>query len=352
MYNFSIREILSNDKFKSKEIKLPIALGKSISGAPIVGDLTNMPHLLIAGTTGSGKSVCINTIIESLLYKLNHDLCKFILIDPKMLELSTYEGIPHLLTPVITDAKKATSALAWTVKEMNSRYKLMSKVGVRNIDGYNAKHKLKMPYIVVVVDEMSDLMLVAGKEIENYIQKLSQMARAAGIHIIMATQRPSVDVITGTIKANFPTRISFQVSSKIDSRTILGEQGAEQLLGRGDMLFMSSANRIVRIHGPYVSETEIEKVNSFIRSQGIPDYVDEITNFKDFAIGENGDVNIEKDELYFKALEIVKLEKKASVSFLQRKLQIGYNRAARIMEMMEKEGIVGQANHVGKREIL
>ena len=245
-----LREIISNDKFKDKEIKLPIALGKSISGAPIIGDLTSMPHLLIAGTTGSGKSVCINTIIVSILYKLNPDLCKFILIDPKMLELSSYEGIPHLLTPVITDAKKATSALSWTVKEMNSRYKLMSKVGVRNIDGYNAKHSLKMPYIVVVVDEMSDLMLVAGKEIENYIQKLSQMARAAGIHIIMATQRPSVDVITGTIKANFPTRVSFQVSSKIDSRTILGEQGAEQLLGKGDMLFMSSANRIIRIHGP------------------------------------------------------------------------------------------------------
>ena len=254
----SLREIISYEKFQKKDVKLPIALGKSISGMPIVGDLTTMPHLLIAGTTGSGKSVCINTIIVSLLYKLNPDLCKFILIDPKMLELSTYEGIPHLLTPVITDAKKATSALAWTVKEMNSRYKLMSKVGVRNIDGYNAKHKLKMPYIVVVVDEMSDLMLVAGKEIENYIQKLSQMARAAGIHIIMATQRPSVDVITGTIKANFPTRISFQVSSKIDSRTILGEQGAEQLLGKGDMLFMSSANRIVRIHGPFaVSYTHL-----------------------------------------------------------------------------------------------
>ena len=228
-----LSEILNNVDFKKKEIKLPIALGKSISGTSIVSDLASMPHLLIAGTTGSGKSVCINTIIVSLLYKLSPDLCKFILIDPKMLELSTYEGIPHLLTPVITDAKKATSALSWTVKEMNSRYKLMSKVGVRNIDGYNAKHKLKMPYIVVVVDEMSDLMLVAGKEIENYIQKLSQMARAAGIHIIMATQRPSVDVITGTIKANFPTRISFQVSSKIDSRTILGEQGAEQLLGKG-----------------------------------------------------------------------------------------------------------------------
>ena len=348
----SLREILSNDKFKSKEIKLPIALGKSISGAPIIGDLTNMPHLLIAGTTGSGKSVCINTIIVSLLYKLNPDLCKFILIDPKMLELSTYEGIPHLLTPVITDAKKATSALAWTVKEMNSRYKLMSKVGVRNIDGYNAKHKLKMPYIVVVVDEMSDLMLVAGKEIENYIQKLSQMARAAGIHIIMATQRPSVDVITGTIKANFPTRVSFQVSSKIDSRTILGEQGAEQLLGKGDMLFMSSANRIIRIHGPYVSEQEIEKIANTLRAQGEPDYIEEITRQEskenETISTEDGDV----DELYNQALEIIKLEGKASTSFLQRKLQIGYNRAARIIDMMEEKGIVSKANHVGKREVL
>ena len=348
----SLREIISYEKFQKKDVKLPIALGKSISGMPIVGDLTTMPHLLIAGTTGSGKSVCINTIIVSLLYKLNPDLCKFILIDPKMLELSTYEGIPHLLTPVITDAKKATSALAWTVKEMNSRYKLMSKVGVRNIDGYNAKHKLKMPYIVVVVDEMSDLMLVAGKEIENYIQKLSQMARAAGIHIIMATQRPSVDVITGTIKANFPTRISFQVSSKIDSRTILGEQGAEQLLGKGDMLFMSSANRIVRIHGPFVSENEIEKITNSIRAQGEPDYMDEIT-----ALETTGSVSAEEsdgdeDELYTQAVDIIKSEGKASTSFLQRKLQIGYNRAARIIDMMEEKGIVSKANHVGKREVL
>jgi len=348
----SLREIISNDKFQKKEIRLPIALGKSISGAPIVGDLTNMPHLLIAGTTGSGKSVCINTIIVSLLYKLNPNLCKFILIDPKMLELSTYEGIPHLLTPVITDAKKATSALAWTVKEMNSRYKLMTKVGVRNISGYNAKHKLKMPYIVVVVDEMSDLMLVAGKEIENYIQKLSQMARAAGIHIIMATQRPSVDVITGTIKANFPTRISFQVSSKIDSRTILGEQGAEQLLGKGDMLFMSSANRIIRIHGPYVSEQEIEKIANTLRAQGEPDYIEEITTQESkeskTISAENGD----EDELYNRALEIIKSEGKASTSFLQRKLQIGYNRAARIIDMMEEKGVISKANHVGKREVL
>ena len=344
--------MIDNDKFEKKEIKLPIALGKSISGVPIVGDLTAMPHLLIAGTTGSGKSVCINTIIVSLLYKLNPDLCKFILIDPKMLELSTYEGIPHLLTPVITDAKKATSALAWTVKEMNSRYKLMSKVGVRNIDGYNSKHKLKMPYIVVVVDEMSDLMLVAGKEIENYIQKLSQMARAAGIHIIMATQRPSVDVITGTIKANFPTRISFQVTSKIDSRTILGEQGAEQLLGKGDMLYMSSANRIVRIHAPFVSDNEIEKINNSLRSQAEPDYIDEILNFADEKEMGNIQSQGDKDELYQSALEIIRSEGKASTSFLQRKLQIGYNRAARIIDMMESDGIVSKANHVGKRDVL
>ena len=348
----SLREIISYEKFQKKDVKLPIALGKSISGMPIVGDLTSMPHLLIAGTTGSGKSVCINTIIVSLLYKLNPDLCKFILIDPKMLELSTYEGIPHLLTPVITDAKKATSALAWTVKEMNSRYKLMSKVGVRNIDGYNAKHKLKMPYIVVVVDEMSDLMLVAGKEIENYIQKLSQMARAAGIHIIMATQRPSVDVITGTIKANFPTRVSFQVSSKIDSRTILGEQGAEQLLGKGDMLFMSSANRIVRIHGPFVSENEIEKIVNSIRAQGEPDYMDEITAHTSSETSSTAEGDGDEDELYSQAVDIIKSEGKASTSFLQRKLQIGYNRAARIIDMMEEKGIVSKANHVGKREVL
>ena len=348
----SLREIISNDKFKDKEIKLPIALGKSISGAPIIGDLTSMPHLLIAGTTGSGKSVCINTIIVSILYKLNPDLCKFILIDPKMLELSSYEGIPHLLTPVITDAKKATSALSWTVKEMNSRYKLMSKVGVRNIDGYNAKHSLKMPYIVVVVDEMSDLMLVAGKEIENYIQKLSQMARAAGIHIIMATQRPSVDVITGTIKANFPTRVSFQVSSKIDSRTILGEQGAEQLLGKGDMLFMSSANRIIRIHGPYVSEKEIEKITNLLRAQGEPDFIEEITSQENKDSSASTFEENDEDELYNQAVQIIKAEGKASTSFLQRKLQIGYNRAARIIDAMEEKGIVSKANHVGKREVL
>ena len=350
--NVYLSEILNNPDFKKKETKLPIALGKNISGKPIVGDLSSMPHLLIAGTTGSGKSVCINTIILSLLYRHTPERCKFILIDPKMLELSTYEGIPHLLCPVITEAKKAASVLGWVVKEMESRYRLMTKEGVRNIDGYNAKHKLPMPYIVVVVDEMSDLMLVAGKEIENYIQKLSQMARAAGIHIIMATQRPSVDVITGTIKANFPTRISFQVTSKIDSRTILGEQGAEQLLGKGDMLYMSSANRIVRIHAPFVSDNEIEKINNFLRSQAEPDYVDEILNFADEKeIGDSLNHG-EKDELYQQAVEIIRSEGKASTSFLQRKLQIGYNRAARIIDMMEAEGIVSKANHVGKREVL
>ena len=350
--NVYLNEILNNSDFKKRDIKLPIALGKNISGSPIIGDLSSMPHLLIAGTTGSGKSVCINTIILSLLYRHTPDKCKFILIDPKMLELSTYEGIPHLLCPVITEAKKAASVLGWVVKEMESRYRLMTKEGVRNIDGYNSKHKLPMPYIVVMVDEMSDLMLVAGKEIENYIQKLSQMARAAGIHIIMATQRPSVDVITGTIKANFPTRISFQVTSKIDSRTILGEQGAEQLLGKGDMLYMSSANRIVRIHAPFVSDNEIEKINSFLRSQAEPDYVDEILNFADEReLGETQNQG-EKDELYNQALEIIRSEGKASTSFLQRKLQIGYNRAARIIDMMEADGIVSKANHVGKRDVL
>ena len=351
--NVYLGEVIKDSQFKKKDIKLPIALGKSISGKPIIGDLSTMPHLLIAGTTGSGKSVCINTIILSLLYRHTPDKCKFILIDPKMLELSTYEGIPNLLCPVITEAKKAASVLGWVVKEMENRYKLMTKVGVRNIDGYNSKHKTFMPYIVVIVDEMSDLMLVSGKDIESYIQKLSQMARAAGIHIIMATQRPSVDVITGTIKANFPTRISFQVSSKIDSRTILGEQGAEQLLGKGDMLFMSSANKITRIHAPFVTEDEIEKINNFLRSQAEPDYVDEILEFS-----ENSDIDTEnsemndKDELYQSALQLVKSEGKASTSFLQRKLQIGYNRAARIIDMMEENGVVSKANHVGKREIL
>ena len=350
--NVYLSEIISSPNFKNKDVKLPIALGKSISGIPITGDLSSMPHLLIAGTTGSGKSVCINTIILSLLYKHSPDKCKFILIDPKMLELSTYEGIPHLLCPVITEAKKAASVLGWVVKEMESRYKLMTREGVKNIDGYNTKHSHSMPYIIVIVDEMSDLMLVAGKEIENYIQKLSQMARAAGIHIIMATQRPSVDVITGTIKANFPTRISFQVTSKIDSRTILGEQGAEQLLGKGDMLYMSSANRIIRIHAPYVSETEIDKINNFIRSQAEPDYVDEILNFADERDSGMSASSDNKDDLYVTAVDIIKTEGKASTSFLQRKLQIGYNRAARIIDMMEQEGIVSKANHVGKRDVL
>jgi S-DNA-T family DNA segregation ATPase FtsK/SpoIIIE len=350
--NVYLREILEHVDFKKRDIKLPIALGKNISGKPIVGDLASMPHLLIAGTTGSGKSVCINTIILSLLYRHTPHKCKFILIDPKMLELSTYEGIPHLLCPVITEAKKAASVLGWVVKEMESRYKLMTKEGVRNIDGYNAKHKLPMPYIVVVVDEMSDLMLVAGKDIENYIQKLSQMARAAGIHIIMATQRPSVDVITGTIKANFPTRISFQVTSKIDSRTILGEQGAEQLLGKGDMLYMSSANRIVRIHAPFVSDNEIEKINNSLRVQAEPDYVDEILNFADERETSDNQNQGDRDILYESALEIIRSEGKASTSFLQRKLQIGYNRAARIIDMMEADGIVSKANHVGKRDVL
>ncbi|MDC1045159.1 DNA translocase FtsK [Candidatus Pelagibacter sp.] len=350
--NVYLSEILSNVDFKKRDIKLPIALGKNISGKPIVGDLASMPHLLIAGTTGSGKSVCINTIILSLLYRHTPDRCKFILIDPKMLELSTYEGIPHLLCPVITEAKKAASVLGWVVKEMENRYRLMTKDGVRNIDGYNGKHQLPMPYIVVVVDEMSDLMLVAGKEIENYIQKLSQMARAAGIHIIMATQRPSVDVITGTIKANFPTRISFQVTSKIDSRTILGEQGAEQLLGKGDMLYMSSANKIVRIHAPFVSDNEIEKINNSLRNQAEPDYIDEILNFADEKEVGSAEKQGDKDELYQSALEIIRSEGKASTSFLQRKLQIGYNRAARIIDMMEADGIVSKANHVGKRDVL
>ena len=350
--NVYLREIISHSTFSKKEIKLPIALGKNISGIPIASDLSTMPHLLIAGTTGSGKSVCINTIILSLLYKHSPDKCKFILIDPKKLELSPYEGIPHLLCPVITEAKKAASVLGWVVQEMESRYRLMTRVSVRNIDGYNSKHKLAMPYIVVIVDEMSDLMLVAGKEIEGYIQKLSQMARAAGIHIIMATQRPSVDVITGTIKANFPTRISFQVTSKIDSRTILGEQGAEQLLGRGDMLYMSSANKIIRIHAPFVSENEIEKINNFLRTQAEPDYIDEILNYADEKENINTSDSETQDDLYEAALKIIKTEGKASTSFLQRKLQIGYNRAARIIDMMESNGEVSKANHVGKREVL
>ena len=353
--NVFLSEIISDNGFRKKDVKLPIALGKSISGLPIIGDLSSMPHLLIAGTTGSGKSVCINTIILSLLYKHSPEKCKFILIDPKMLELSVYQGIPHLLSPVITEPKKAKSALKWTVNEMENRYREMAEEGVRNISSYNDKAQKEgkkiMPYIVVVVDEMADLMLSSGKEIESYIQRLAQMARAAGVHIIMATQRPSVDVITGTIKANFPTRISFQVTSKIDSRTILGEQGAELLLGKGDMLFMSSASRTIRIHGPYVSDREIEKISTFLRTQGSPDYIDDITKMQTEDEREKESNLTEKDELFQEAVKLIKIEGKASTSFLQRKLQIGYNRAARIIDQMEEEKIISPANHTGKREI-
>ena len=350
------KEIIESKEFANPNINIPITLGKTIAGHPIVGDLVSMPHLLIAGTTGSGKSVCINTLILSVLYKHTPDTCKLILIDPKMLELSVYQGIPHLLSPVITEPKKATSALKWTVKEMETRYRKMTEDGVRNISGFNEKAqkegKKVMPYIIVVVDEMADLMMVSGKQVENYIQRLAQMARAAGIHIIMATQRPSVDVITGTIKANFPTRISFQVTSKIDSRTILGEQGAEQLLGKGDMLFMSSASRMIRIHGPFVSDSEIEKVSTFLRSQGSPTYIDDITKVEDNDnMLDNGPNSSDKDELFEQAVALIKGEGKASTSFLQRKLQIGYNRAARIIDQMEEAKIISPANHTGKREI-
>jgi len=351
------RQIIESKEFANPNINIPITLGKTIAGYPIVGDLVSMPHLLIAGTTGSGKSVCINTLILSVLYRHTPETCKLILIDPKMLELSVYQGIPHLLSPVITEPKKATSALKWTVREMETRYRKMTEEGVRNISGFNEKTKKEgkkvMPYIIVVVDEMADLMMVSGKQVENYIQRLAQMARAAGIHIIMATQRPSVDVITGTIKANFPTRISFQVTSKIDSRTILGEQGAEQLLGKGDMLFMSSASRMIRIHGPFVSDSEIEKVSTFLRSQGSPTYIDDITKVEDNdSVSEEGLDSSNKDELFNQAVELIKNEGKASTSFLQRKLQIGYNRAARIIDQMEEAKIISPANHTGKREIL
>ena len=350
------RQIIESGEFANPKVNIPITLGKTIAGYPIVGDLVSMPHLLIAGTTGSGKSVCINTLILSILYRHTPETCKLILIDPKMLELSVYQGIPHLLSPVITEPKKATSALKWTVNEMETRYRKMTEEGVRNISSFNEKAKKEgkkvMPYIIVVVDEMADLMMVSGKQVENYIQRLAQMARAAGIHIIMATQRPSVDVITGTIKANFPTRISFQVTSKIDSRTILGEQGAEQLLGKGDMLFMSSASRMVRIHGPFVSDSEIEKVSTFLRSQGSPTYIDDITKIEDNDNENNNSLNSsEKDELFDQAVTLIKAEGKASTSFLQRKLQIGYNRAARIIDQMEEAKIISPANHTGKREI-
>jgi len=382
-----LRELLDSPAYEKNPGRLALILGKDISGEPVLADLAKMPHLLIAGTTGSGKSVGINTMILSILYRLPPDRCKFIMVDPKMLELSVYDGIPHLLAPVVTDPRKAVLALKWTVREMENRYRKMSKLGVRNIDGFNARlaeasakgeslvrkvqtgfdpesgHPIfepqpfdtsELPMIVVIVDEMADLMLVAGKEIEGAIQRLAQMARAAGIHLIMATQRPSVDVITGTIKANFPTRISFQVTSKIDSRTILGEGGAEQLLGRGDMLYMAGGGRITRVHGPFVSDEEVERVVSFLKARGEPDYIDDITEDDEAPLdslsrdgdGESGDA------LYAQAVAVVCRERKASTSFVQRHLQIGYNRAARIIERMEAEGVVSAANHVGKREVL
>ena len=379
-----LRELLDSDQFKRMTVGIPIILGKNISGAPVMADLAKMPHLLVAGTTGSGKSVSINDMILSILFKFSPKDCKLIMIDPKMLELSIYDEIPHLLTPVVTDPKKAVFALKWAVAEMESRYRQMSKLGVRNIDGFNKKlmeskekgdllvRKVQtgfdqetgrpifetqqlefdpMPYIVIIVDEMADLMLVAGKDVESAIQRLAQMARAAGIHLIMATQRPSVDVITGTIKANFPTRISFQVTSKIDSRTILGEQGAEQLLGQGDMLYMSGAGRLLRVHGPFVKDSEVEKIVSFIKGQGEPEYVDVVSEqFGDEGDSYSGDSG--GDEMYKKALEIIMNDKKCSISYIQRKLQIGYNRAARIIEEMEEKGVLSAPNHTGKREIL
>jgi S-DNA-T family DNA segregation ATPase FtsK/SpoIIIE len=385
-----LRELLAAEDESSA--KLPICLGKTIGGESVIVDLARMPHLLIAGTTGSGKSVAINTMILSLVYRLKPEQCRLIMVDPKMLELSVYDGIPHLLTPVVTDPKKAVVALKWAVKEMEERYKKMSKLGVRNIDGYNARvaeakgkgSKLSrtvhtgydkesgeaiyeeeeldleaLPYIVVIVDEMADLMMVAGKDIEGAVQRLAQMARAAGLHVILATQRPSVDVITGTIKANFPTRISFQVTSKIDSRTILGEQGAEQLLGQGDMLYMAGGGRISRVHGPFVSDEEVEKVVRHLKSQGTPQYLEAVTAddpedegsavFDATGMGQSEGGG---GDLYSQAVQVVMRDRKASTSYIQRRLQIGYNRAASLMERMEKEGVVGQPNHAGKREIL
>jgi S-DNA-T family DNA segregation ATPase FtsK/SpoIIIE len=380
-----MRDMLLSDVYQQSTATLPLILGKDIGGSPVIADLARMPHLLVAGTTGSGKSVSINTMILSILFKLSPDQCKFIMIDPKMLELSVYDDIPHLLAPVVTDPKKAVFALKWAVREMENRYRAMAKVGVRNIDGYNvrirearASGELLMrrvqtgfdpdtgkpvfenqsldldllPYIVVVVDEMADLMLVAGKEIEAAVQRLAQMARAAGIHLIMATQRPSVDVITGTIKANFPTRISFQVTSKIDSRTILGDQGAEQLLGQGDMLYMAGGGRVTRVHGPFIKDIEVERIVEFLKTQGEPSYVDDVTEDAEETFSEAEGGSKTGDQLYDQAVEIVMREGKASTSFVQRHLQIGYNRAARIIEQMEKEGIISAANHVGKREVL
>lgn len=380
-----LRELLESKEYQDKNYELPIILGKDIAGNVIIADLAKMPHLLVAGTTGSGKSVAINTMILSLLYSLTPEECKFIMVDPKMLELSVYDGIPHLLTNVVTEPNKAIVALKWVVREMENRYRLMSNLAVRNIHSYNQRIKeaIKnneqlnrtvqtgfnqetgkpiieqvpiemntLPYIVVIVDEMADLMLVAGKEIETSIQRLAQMARAAGIHLIMATQRPSVDVITGVIKANFPTRISFQVTSKIDSRTILGEQGAEQLLGKGDMLYMAGGSKITRIHGPFVADNEVETVVSFLKSQGQPEYISGITTEDAGSSNFMPDQTSDEDDLYQQAIAIVQQEGKASTSFIQRCLKIGYNRAANIMDRMEKEGLVGKANHVGKREIL
>jgi S-DNA-T family DNA segregation ATPase FtsK/SpoIIIE len=387
-----LREILSARDFGDANMRLPLALGKDIGGEPIVANLAKMPHLLIAGTTGSGKSVAINTMILSLLYRLTPEECRMIMIDPKMLELSVYDGIPHLLSPVVTDPKKAVVALKWTVGEMEERYRKMSKMGVRNIDGYNSRvkdaqakgemfsrtvqtgfdegtgeplfetEKFKpetLPYIVVVVDEMADLMMVAGKEIEACIQRLAQMARASGIHIIMATQRPSVDVITGTIKANFPTRISFQVTSKVDSRTILGEMGAEQLLGMGDMLYMAGGGKVTRVHGPFCSDEEVEDVVNHLKTFGPPDYLSGVLEGPsegtesdiDAVLGLGGNTDSE-DALYDTAVQIVAKDRKCSTSYIQRKLAIGYNKAARLVEQMEENGLVSAANHVGKREIL
>jgi S-DNA-T family DNA segregation ATPase FtsK/SpoIIIE len=380
-----LRELLQSETYEKTTSHLSLILGKDIGGQPVIADLTRMPHLLVAGTTGSGKSVAVNTMILSLLFRLSPDRCKFIMIDPKMLELSVYDGIPHLLSPVVTDPKKAIVALKWAVREMENRYRAMSKLGVRNIDGYNVRIKEarqsgemlvrrvqtgfdpdsgkpifenqqldleSLPYIVVVVDEMADLMMVAGKEIEAAVQRLAQMARAAGIHLIMATQRPSVDVITGTIKANFPTRISFQVTSKIDSRTILGEQGAEQLLGQGDMLYMAGGGRITRVHGPFVRDDEVERIVSFLKAQAEPVYIDSITDEEGEFINFDEDGGRGGDTLYNQAVELVIREGRASTSFIQRHLQIGYNKAAGIMETMEKNGVVSSANHVGKREVL
>ncbi|GIK97921.1 MAG: hypothetical protein BroJett029_21300 [Alphaproteobacteria bacterium] len=380
-----LRELLASETYERTAAKLSLILGKDIGGAPIIVDLARMPHLLIAGTTGSGKSVAINTMILSLLYRHTPDECRFIMIDPKMLELSVYEGIPHLLPPVVTEPRKAIVALKWTVREMEQRYRAMSKLGVRNIEGYNQRMAQAraagevltrrvqtgfdpetgnpiyeeepfdlepMPYIVVVIDEMADLMITAGKEIEAAVQRLAQMARAAGIHVIMATQRPSVDVITGTIKANFPTRVSFHVTSRIDSRTILGETGAEQLLGQGDMLYMAHGGRITRVHGPFVGDREVESIVQFLKQQGEPTYIEDVTRDDEEELPSFGDGGDSGDALYDQAVALVCRERKASTSFVQRHLQIGYNRAARLIERMEKEGVVSQANHVGKREVL